>query len=364
MAKTAISSAGLPHEKRRAFCTDDCPCWLAFDIGDDAWQKSVQEANRVRTALLQLSRRLDSMETDLCCIRRCIDFGWYHRGSSSPLGLLRKQISIPLGQIAEMDPHCPLCQLMISSGRSPSDRCCLRFNNWKTNSCLYLKFYGLEPCQMIPSTPSNVNSYIIGLTKIAEDLEMPTAGTKLISGRTITTSVNFTILKKFLAATEPSKKPSRQLRLWHGLQKDTTPESWAYRAWDRDNRGRKSQGKEYSQNATYPFQYQKRLRGPSIVGIDFRLINVRQECLVSATAHTRYIALSYVWGNLERTYLRNCKANFKEPYTPRAIRYNDSEVPRTVRDAIITTKNLGYKFLWVDTLCIIQDDVSDKRDPN
>lgn len=146
MAKTAISSASLPYEKRRAFCTDDCPCWLAFDIGYDAWQNSVQEANKIRMALLQLSRRLDGMETDLCCICRCIDFGWYHHGSSSPLGLLRNQRSIPLGPIAGMDPNCPLCQLMISSAHSPSDRCFLRFNNTQTNFCLYLKLYGLEPC--------------------------------------------------------------------------------------------------------------------------------------------------------------------------------------------------------------------------
>lgn len=210
--------------------------------------------------------------------------------------------------------------------------------------------------------PLNVSSYTIHLSKIAEDLKKPTPGTKLISGRAITGSVNFAILKKFLAATEPSEKSSRQSQLWRGLQKDSTPESWAYRAWDRDSGGRKSQGKEYSHNAQYPSQYQKPLRGPSKTGIDFRLIDVNQECLVSATPAARYVALSYVWGNLERTYLRNCKANVKMLHTPGAIRYNDSEVPRTVRDAIITAINLEYQYLWVDTLCIIQDDASDKGD--
>jgi hypothetical protein len=36
------------------------------------------------------------------------------------------------------------------------------------------------------------------------------------------------------------------------------------------------------------------------------------------------------------------------------------ELPRTVRDAITVTRSLEYGYLWVDSLCIIQDDKQDQ----
>jgi hypothetical protein len=35
------------------------------------------------------------------------------------------------------------------------------------------------------------------------------------------------------------------------------------------------------------------------------------------------------------------------------------EVPKTFQDAIIVTHELGVPYLWIDSLCIIQDDISD-----
>lgn len=34
-------------------------------------------------------------------------------------------------------------------------------------------------------------------------------------------------------------------------------------------------------------------------------------------------------------------------------------LPATLRDAIVATRQLGYRFLWVDSLCIVQDDKDD-----
>ncbi|KAH7370060.1 hypothetical protein BKA65DRAFT_386907, partial [Rhexocercosporidium sp. MPI-PUGE-AT-0058] len=34
-------------------------------------------------------------------------------------------------------------------------------------------------------------------------------------------------------------------------------------------------------------------------------------------------------------------------------------LPATFRDAVVITRLLGVKYLWIDSLCIIQDQLSD-----
>lgn len=36
-----------------------------------------------------------------------------------------------------------------------------------------------------------------------------------------------------------------------------------------------------------------------------------------------------------------------------------SELPRNFRDAIIVTRVLGLRYLWIDSICIIQDSKDD-----
>ncbi|KAH7085276.1 heterokaryon incompatibility protein-domain-containing protein [Paraphoma chrysanthemicola] len=67
-----------------------------------------------------------------------------------------------------------------------------------------------------------------------------------------------------------------------------------------------------------------------------------------------YVALSYCWGG-EQTQ-KTTKANLKEQQ--QGIAYDT--LPRTLQDAIKVTANLGYKYIWIDCLCIIQDDDADK----
>lgn len=42
------------------------------------------------------------------------------------------------------------------------------------------------------------------------------------------------------------------------------------------------------------------------------------------------------------------------------VAINFDELPKTIRDAIRVTVGLGYSYLWVDSLCIFQDDESDQ----
>ncbi|SPQ24876.1 77a0289c-5977-4b4b-aa69-7e20f3972421 [Thermothielavioides terrestris] len=67
----------------------------------------------------------------------------------------------------------------------------------------------------------------------------------------------------------------------------------------------------------------------------------------------RYLCLSYCWGRLE--FLKTTRDNFERHKQG----INPEELPRTFRDAIMIARALGVRYLWIDALCIIQDDVDD-----
>ncbi|GJC96173.1 heterokaryon incompatibility protein [Colletotrichum higginsianum] len=70
--------------------------------------------------------------------------------------------------------------------------------------------------------------------------------------------------------------------------------------------------------------------------------------------HGEYAALSYCWGGPQRGLLkRRTLTNMEE-----GIRIEDLQ--QTVRDAIAVTRRLGFRYLWIDALCIIQDCNADK----
>jgi hypothetical protein len=67
----------------------------------------------------------------------------------------------------------------------------------------------------------------------------------------------------------------------------------------------------------------------------------------------RYIALSHCWGTSSRLMAtRETIEDLKEGI---AISF----LPKTFQDAMKITKRLGVRYLWIDCLCIIQDDALD-----
>ncbi len=72
---------------------------------------------------------------------------------------------------------------------------------------------------------------------------------------------------------------------------------------------------------------------------------------------TKYLALSHRWGSpgQHRTF-RTTKADV-QGRKERLIEVSD--LPKTFRDAICVTRNLGVPYLWIDSLCIIQNDAED-----
>lgn len=81
------------------------------------------------------------------------------------------------------------------------------------------------------------------------------------------------------------------------------------------------------------------------------LIDVHEQCLVTARADHRYAALSYVWGDAKQFLLK--QQNEKVLRTPGSL--SGLPIPLTVRDAMTLTKEIRLKYLWVDALCIVQD---------
>ncbi|PSR78478.1 heterokaryon incompatibility protein-domain-containing protein, partial [Coniella lustricola] len=68
----------------------------------------------------------------------------------------------------------------------------------------------------------------------------------------------------------------------------------------------------------------------------------------------KYAALSHCWG-AEDTVLKTCKANLDNHLAG----FSDALLPPTFLDAVVMTRELGLRYLWIDSLCIVQDDSAD-----
>jgi len=71
----------------------------------------------------------------------------------------------------------------------------------------------------------------------------------------------------------------------------------------------------------------------------------------------RFVALSYVWGGPGDEY-RTTQANLEHRSTPGGL--DASIIPGVISDSIILVRQLGERYLWVDSLCIVQDYPGDK----
>jgi hypothetical protein len=94
--------------------------------------------------------------------------------------------------------------------------------------------------------------------------------------------------------------------------------------------------------------------------IDLILIDVWDLKLVKATSAERYIAMSYVWGKV--TTLLTKLSNFEALLCPGALSRTDMQIARVIRDAMTLVSDMGERYLWADTLCIVQDDPVGKMD--
>ncbi|KAH9481683.1 hypothetical protein JR316_0006210 [Psilocybe cubensis] len=94
----------------------------------------------------------------------------------------------------------------------------------------------------------------------------------------------------------------------------------------------------------------------------FRVIDVIDNCLVNASPGVRFIPLSYVWGNGFKPEVTLVRENVQQMYTKGFFREAGRKVPTTIRDAMTFVAKIGERYLWTDSLCLIQDDPSDLID--
>lgn len=66
-----------------------------------------------------------------------------------------------------------------------------------------------------------------------------------------------------------------------------------------------------------------------------------------------YIALSHCWG--KQQIITTTKATLED----RRREIHAHELSRTFMDAVLMTRRLGFDYIWIDSLCIIQDDSLD-----
>ena len=87
--------------------------------------------------------------------------------------------------------------------------------------------------------------------------------------------------------------------------------------------------------------------------IELVVVDVNQMCLIAINgSEVDFITLSYVWGTLPM--VKTTKQNFGHFQKPRSL--VEAGVSRVIQDAAAVVQGLGKSYLWVDALCIIQDD--------
>lgn len=93
-------------------------------------------------------------------------------------------------------------------------------------------------------------------------------------------------------------------------------------------------------------------RSPSVTFL--RLIDCETRKIELATGSNVYVALSYVWGNSASRDQSAAEDFSGGGFLPGTL-------PRTIEDAITVTKELRFRYLWIDRYCIAQGNEAEKH---
>ncbi|KAK4178059.1 heterokaryon incompatibility protein-domain-containing protein [Triangularia setosa] len=88
------------------------------------------------------------------------------------------------------------------------------------------------------------------------------------------------------------------------------------------------------------------------------VVDIERKCIVRYDGG-EYVALSYVWGQHYDSSACLAKDNLERLRQPGAL--DGVALPKTITDAARLVEELGVEYLWVDRLCIVQDDHGEKE---
>ena len=99
--------------------------------------------------------------------------------------------------------------------------------------------------------------------------------------------------------------------------------------------------------------------GPETVQLPKRIIKIIDADNLQlqeneASAKAMYSALSYVWGRVQ-TF-----ATTLSTIESQKTGFLFADLPKTLQDAVSLTRQLGLEYIWIDSICIIQDSLSDR----
>lgn len=93
----------------------------------------------------------------------------------------------------------------------------------------------------------------------------------------------------------------------------------------------------------------------------FRVIDVVDRRVLPAFGRNlKYFALSYVWGTFDVPQLTLRDSTSRRLFTKGGLEIGFGDIPTTLEDAMKLTELLGYRYLWIDALCIFQDSATDQ----
>jgi hypothetical protein len=92
-----------------------------------------------------------------------------------------------------------------------------------------------------------------------------------------------------------------------------------------------------------------------------RVIDTEENRICEVEASCPYVCLSYVWGPPTANPILLTTATKTRMETINGLVNNGFDLPATIKDAMKVTRGIGLRYLWVDALCIVQDDDDDKK---
>jgi hypothetical protein len=95
---------------------------------------------------------------------------------------------------------------------------------------------------------------------------------------------------------------------------------------------------------------------------DLILINhLHLGCLVESSIDVEHVTLSYVWGQVKTMKTTAANRSMLEELGSVFPNTTKFKIPTTIREAMRLATSLQQRYLWLDSLCIVQDDLASKN---